>query len=629
MFYIKRLLVTILCFIVCQNLYAQNMAQLVAQLNQAKTDTAKATCLERIANYYGNKNNTEKALLYNKYALYYANKSKSIALIARVNVSLSDISESQGKYAEALSFGYNAMRGYEQIHDTISIINSYIKVADILQTKNSIYKAEQLSKKANLLAKLIKNDDLYYISLSYLAGIYADNNDYEKAITTYEQVINCYYNQHNEDKLRQAYNNIAVVYYRMGNYFKNKEYLLKAYNIAIKSNKEYGANNLINLAIVETKLKNYSPALIYLNRAEVLCTKQKDMEGLLYVYGALDEVYKAQGNYTKAHEVLTSYITLFSELNDKQTNEAFNDIKTKHEVETKERELKAKQQQKETAFKIEKAKQAEQLKFQRWITALAIFGIVLLVGVVLLVIRNLNRNKKASAIIAQQKKEIEHKHQETTDSINYAKRIQDGLLASEQSLKSNFNDFFMLFKPKDIVSGDFYWATEYQGNFYFTVSDSTGHGVPGAFMSLLNISLLSEAIKERHITEPHLIFNEVRMRLGEIITAEGNKDGFDGVLMKLLGNKLEYVAANNELVLIRNGELLKMPNNRMPVGKSDKVESFITHAIELQKGDCVYLFTDGYPDQFGGSKGKKFMSKKLKEILVSNSNFQCSSKSKF
>lgn len=625
----KRILTIIVLVTIYHNVYSQNIKQLAKQLNQAHSDTAKVSCLRNISIYYANKNSIDSALLYTKYGLHYANRSKNKTVIAKVNLFLSDIYYQKNDYAKALSFGYNAMRSYEQIHDSIGIIKSYIKVASLLQSKNSLYKAEQLLNKALVISKLIKNDDLIYNILSDLAGLYSDKKENEKAINTYEQVINYYYNQQNEPALRQSYNNLAVVYYRLGNYSKNKEYLLKAYNIAIKSNNKLSsASNLINLGIVETKLKNYTEALDYLKQAQIQATEQNEKEGLMYVYGAFDEVYKARGNYKKAHEALNSYITLYSELNDQQTNEAFNNIKTKYEVENKELELKAKQQQKEIEYKIEKAKQVEQLKFQRWIIGLSIFGIALLIGVVFLVIRNLKRNKKASAIITLQKAEIEHKHQETTDSINYAKRIQDGLLATEQTLQKNFENYFMLFKPKDIVSGDFYWGTEYQGVFYFSVCDSTGHGVPGAFMSLLNISLLSEAIKERHITEPHLIFNEVRMRLSEIIVAEGNKDGFDGVLIKKQGHRLEYVAANNELILIRNGEILKMPSDRMPVGKSDKANSFTAHVIELQKDDCVYLYTDGYPDQFGGSKGKKFMSKKLKELLLANAHLPMSEQKK-
>ena len=239
-------------------------------------------------------------------------------------------------------------------------------------------------------------------------------------------------------------------------------------------------------------------------------------------------------------------------------------------------------------------------------------------------------------IIEQQNKEtlkqkeiITQKNNAVLDSINYAKRIQEGLLASKQTLNNNLNDYFVTFKPKDIVSGDFYWSAEYSNQFYLAICDSTGHGVPGAFMSLLNIALLSEAIKEKQIQEPHLIFNEVRRRLIEIISADGYKDGFDGVLIRIqktpLGIKLDYVAANNEPVLIRNNQFVKLQNDRIPVGKSDDLKPFNLFSIDIKSGDTLYLYTDGYADQFGGEKQKKFKRKNLNDLLLRNSHLEMDS----
>jgi serine phosphatase RsbU (regulator of sigma subunit) len=201
----------------------------------------------------------------------------------------------------------------------------------------------------------------------------------------------------------------------------------------------------------------------------------------------------------------------------------------------------------------------------------------------------------------------------------YAKRIQTTILAHKEFIDDHISKNFIFFKPKDIVSGDFYWATKRNNLFYLAVCDSTGHGVPGAFMSLLSISFLNEAIGEKNITKPNEVFNYVRQKLIENISKEGQKDGFDGVLLCMNQDTKEitYAAANNRPVIVSaENKLMELASDRMPVGYGERKEDFTLHSIQLQKNDTLYLFTDGYADQFGGPKGKKLMYKKLHEFLI-------------
>jgi serine phosphatase RsbU (regulator of sigma subunit) len=233
------------------------------------------------------------------------------------------------------------------------------------------------------------------------------------------------------------------------------------------------------------------------------------------------------------------------------------------------------------------------------------------------------RNQKSLIEIKEketqtQKQVIEEKQKEILDSINYAKRIQYTLLAHDQFLHDNIPDHFVYFNPKDIVSGDFYWATKVDSRFYLATCDSTGHGIPGAFMSLLNIGFLSEAINEKDITSPDKVFDYVRMKLTGTISRDGQKDGFDGILVCFdqATKQITYSAANNAPVLIQNSSFIELPADRMPVGLGERKENFSLFTIEAKPGDVLYLYTDGYADQFGGPKGKKFKYKQLNELLV-------------
>ncbi|MEI8137976.1 MAG: SpoIIE family protein phosphatase, partial [Bacteroidota bacterium] len=228
--------------------------------------------------------------------------------------------------------------------------------------------------------------------------------------------------------------------------------------------------------------------------------------------------------------------------------------------------------------------------------------------------------KERTSEVVNQKHIIEEKQKEIIDSINYAKRIQYTLLAHDEFLKDNLQEHFVYFNPKDIVSGDFYWATKKQNKFYLAVCDSTGHGVPGAFMSLLSIGFLSEAINEKSILEPNKVLDYVRQKLIDNISKEGQKDGFDGILICIDNKKniITYAAANNTPVLVSEDNIYKLTADKMPVGIGEREQDFQLHTIDVKKGDLLYLYTDGFADQFGGSKGKKFKYKTLNELLFSN-----------
>ena len=228
--------------------------------------------------------------------------------------------------------------------------------------------------------------------------------------------------------------------------------------------------------------------------------------------------------------------------------------------------------------------------------------------------------------LKHEKEIVEEKHKEITDSINYAERIQRSFLATKEILDANLKDYFVFFKPKEAVSGDFYWASELNdGNFAWSVADSTGHGVPGAIMSLLNISSLEKSIETE--TSPEKILYKTREiiinRLKKDGSQDGGKDGMDCNLLVIDKERttLTLASANNPVVIVRNGELIEFKGDKIPVGKHDRdAESFTLQTLHLQKGDVIYALTDGFPDQFGGEKGKKYMIKNLKNKFLEIAN---------
>jgi serine phosphatase RsbU (regulator of sigma subunit) len=235
--------------------------------------------------------------------------------------------------------------------------------------------------------------------------------------------------------------------------------------------------------------------------------------------------------------------------------------------------------------------------------------------------------------LAKSKEIIEDKHEEVllqkkeiTDSINYARSIQRAFMPTEEQFNSYFKDSFVYFKPKDIVSGDFYWAYQKDNLLFYATADCTGHGVPGGFMTMLGLSFLDEIIESKGTKNPAEALNLIRDKIVNTLKQSGNigenKDGMDITICCIdkSKNELTYSSANNSLYLIRNNEVTIHKGDKQPCGFYHENKPFTSHAISLMPNDCVYTFTDGFADQFGGPKGKKFRYKQFEEILLNNVN---------
>ncbi|MDP3558398.1 MAG: two-component regulator propeller domain-containing protein [Bacteroidota bacterium] len=242
----------------------------------------------------------------------------------------------------------------------------------------------------------------------------------------------------------------------------------------------------------------------------------------------------------------------------------------------------------------------------------------------LVIIEKTDEIRKEKDIIEELFKDLEHRNKDIRDSINYAERIQRSLLASKQLLSSNLKEYFVFFQPKDVVSGDFYWATKLKNdNFVLVTADSTGHGVPGAIMSILNIACLKEAVS-KGITSADLILNETRDLVIENLkndgTKEGGKDGMDCSLLSFdfKNGKMYCALANNPIWIIRNNAMIEIKYDNMPIGRGEKDnEPFTLNSIDIYKDDVIYAVTDGFQDQFGGPRGRKFLSRQLKDLVLS------------
>ena len=418
-------------------------------------------------------------------------------------------------------------------------------------------------------------------SENHIGETYMDLGDFAEANKWFTKCLN---NRNSTVQfLGWANYNIGIIFFREKKFQKAIEAFYKSlhlsdsvkYDLLLVSSHLYIAKALTATGTTSNQVD------LHLNIALDTSLKSGILEERNKIYLAFSELEEKRGNIEKAFKWFKKHSNAHHELFNELNNKKINDIQVQ--------------------FKLEAMmKEAEYERIKQ------------------------NKLQELIGKINIQKEDIFRKNIALTDSINYASRIQQAALTSHSYIKKNSPvDFFIYYNPKDIVSGDFYWASKKDDKFYFSVCDSTGHGVPGAYMSLLNISYLHEAIKEKNIAEPNLILDYVRSRIIEKLSPNDQKDGMDGVLLCIdtSTNKITYAASYNAPLIIRNNEIIILEADKMPVGMGIKTEPFKCYNLEYLKGDMVYLFTDGFADQFGGVNGKKLMKKHLHSLMAETARF--------
>ncbi|MEO8762558.1 MAG: tetratricopeptide repeat protein [Bacteroidia bacterium] len=602
--YIKSMLAFFIFFMGVRVLYSQ-------QHNFALNDTNKVDTLISQSRKSAFKSNYKEAFILAYEAKTLAEKLNFKKGIAKTYTTIGIIHNIQGNYPEALKNYFASLKLFEEIGSKKGISYSYNNIGMVYDEQANYPEALKNHLASLRIKKEIGDKGSIPSSYNNIANIYAKQGNYSEALKNYFTALKKYEEMGNKEGIAASYNNIGNVCADESNYqeaLKNHFASLKIYEDM--NDKEGCIQPFLNIGANYRDLKNYKEAEEYCKKALNLAKEIGDLESIKNASQTLSDVYAATDRQGLALQSYKAYIAARDSLNNEENTKKTVQLSMQYEFDKKEAATKLEQQAKDKIQTAEAQKQR---------IALLLGSCVLLLVVVFAFIM-FNRFK----VTHKQKIIIEEKNKEITDSINYAERIQRSFLATKELLDENLKEYFVFFQPKDIVSGDFYWAGKLNNNnFALATADSTGHGVPGAIMSILNISSLEKAV-EQGLTQPAEILNHTRLNIIERLkkdgSTEGGKDGMDCSLVcfDFANSKLTYSAANNPIWIVREKILLEFAPDKMPVGKHDKDNlSFTQHSIDLQKGDVIYTLTDGMPDQFGGAKGKKFMYKQLKALLIS------------
>lgn len=548
--------------------------------------------------------------------------------------NLAAIDVIHGNLSRALQNQLKALEMQEEVMDKGGIVKTYNGIADIYGNLRNYEKAIEYGFKALQKAEEFKLTEEKGAIYLFLGMNYSRGNNYPKAVYYYRKAILANTEIGNANGVIYSYNNLGGIFLQQKQQDSAEVYYSLAKDLLQYSNdKEAIATTCVNYGTLLFAKKQYSEAEKYLRQGLNLLHEMGQLKGLPETYATLAEIAAAKKDFKNAYELFR----LSAGYNDSTLNsdvqKKIADLQMLFEKEKNDKKIQLLNKDKEVQTRIS----ASERKQKNIILISGVIIVILLCVFIAFVVNRFNLTRKQKTIIelkeketARQKEVIEEKQKEIIDSINYAKRIQHSLLAGDDILNRNLPEYFVLFNPKDIVSGDFYWAAELNnGHFALITADSTGHGVPGAIMCMLNIACLNEAIS-KNITSPHQILYETRKSIVEHLSndgsTEGGKDGMDCSLLcfDFQNKRLFFSGANNPAWIIRQSnrpavELIELKPDKMPVGKHDRdSEPFTLQTIELKENDLIYTFTDGFADQFGGPKGKKFKYKQLQEILLSN-----------
>ncbi len=563
----------------------------IAAKTAPANELTQGDVLIQFGNSYHMEHKMDSALSYFNSGLIHFTRMGNERGIGKAYQSFALVKRSMNDYKGSIEDSRKALEIYEKAKWNLGIVNVSNNISNMYSSLHDYKEALAYSRKALRLSKAL-NDSVKYFEMMMQLGVrYNDINMPDSAI---------------------SYLSGANAYFERNNFY--------AFLMVLNSNmaNAYWAKN-----------KNTRQTKTYLYKSMHYADLSGARDNLVHLYRDLSVCYILEGRKDSAELYLYKTLAMVDTLNNQKALQQTRDLQTRYETEKK--ELQIQNQSLELEAKEEQNRQKTQVI---WLGALALLGSGFFGAIAFI---NFRKAKKANLIIEHQKMQVELKNEEVThqkelveekqkeiiDSINYAKRIQQAVLTGEEVWRKVSKEHFILFKPKDIVSGDFYWAYNTpNGRSVFALADCTGHGVPGGFMSMLGNSFLNEIVVENKIFKADEILNRLRSKIIAALEQKGmteQKDGMDIALCvwNKLDNTLEFAGANNPLWILRGEELIEYKADKMPIGTYlETPVPFSSKLIHLQKNDTIYLSTDGYADQFGGDKGKKLKYKLLLEFLA-------------
>lgn len=626
-FYCK---VFIFCLLVPPTLYAQTTGKvdsLLQALSVSQPDTQRVLILNALCWHFRN-SDFAKANEYGKESLALALTLGYYKGATDANSFIGVVYRNMGEYGSSLNYFYDALRIAEKAKLQQQIAYSYNNIGDILKTQKQYPEAEKYIQKAIDLFDRIKDERGLGYGYIRLGEVFQSRKEYDRALNAYSKSLEIREKIGDKGTIESALLRIGQVYGQKGEYTRGLAYLNRALEISRELKDKRGiANTLADISGIYLQKKDYKKSIDLGRKSLQLADSIGAREILKKSSKLLSDAYLKSKDNAKALEYLNIYIAVNDSLLNEENNKKLFALHKNYELDKKQVEIDFLNRN------------------QRMQTILIIALVVVLILVALFtfsLIRSNRLKKNINEILKKQKEEIEttneqlhkqkqlieKKNEDITSSITYAQRIQQAFLPPREEIARYLPDFFIYYQPRDIVSGDFYWFAHKPGEngnskLILAAVDCTGHGVPGAFMSMIGDSLLNQVIHDKEIHAPDLILNELHTGIQKTLNQyqTKNQDGMDMALctIDLQHRKMEFAGAGNPLYICQNGELTQIKGSIHSLGGLQKEikREFEKQVIDIQEPTVFYIFSDGYQDQIGGPENKKFYVKRFRDLLHS------------
>ena len=618
-------------------------------LKTEKVNSQKVKCLNELAVEYEDSFSFYKAIAVADSAIRISDimlnenkdeNAKPLILKAKAKSyqTLGGIYYDKGAYPEALMNYFSGLKIYESLKNKTGVALSYNSIGNVYDAQTNFDEALK-NYQLSLAISDSAGDKLSVARCNNNIGnIYAEQGKLDDALKHYSISLKMKQELNDKSGIAFCYNNIGNIYVLKQNY----DEAIKNYTACLKLREELNhkpgiAATYGNIGELYLRQKKYKEAEHYLQKGKMIAKEIGYNEELQAVYYRLTFLDSAKGDFKGALENQKLYTLYRDSLNNEESRKKTIQTQMTHDFEKKEAVANA--EHKKELENQEKLSEEKSRK-QKLIIAFVVLGLILVIVFAGFVLRSLRLTRKQKNIIEEQKNTveqkkkvvesqkllIEEKQKEIIDSITYAKRLQQAILPSDEEIKKHFPQSFILYKPKDIVAGDFYWLyySPAEDTVFLAAADSTGHGVPGAMVSVVCSNALNRATNEFHLTSTGLILDKTRELVLETFEKSGEeiKDGMDISLIAFnkKSKTITWSGANNPLWMLNDNTLTEIKPNKQSIGKTEHPQPFTSHQIIYEKNTCIYLFTDGYADQFGGPNGKKYKHKLLQEKLIASGN---------
>jgi serine phosphatase RsbU (regulator of sigma subunit) len=596
-----------------------NLERALLLMNAMGDKAGVAICFQYKGKCNAAQGKYDEALDFYFKALKIAEKINDQTLMCKLYIGIGSTYTIHGNYVEAIKYILKVLKIQEKSSEQSELGLAYSYMGTITYLQQKVDEALIYYKKSEAISATRNDNAILGSAQNNIGNCYVTKEQYTEALAYFFKALSSYSAIDDHRGVAACYRYISSVYTTQKKTDQALMYALKAVQIA----KFYGFKAELtdiydNAGKLYEQKKDYTNALIYYDQMLLLANELNYKRAISNAYQNYASLYTKQKQFEKALQYTELYNAAKDSLLNKENFRQISELNTRYETDKKEKAILLLTKDQQLNAKI--------IKQQQYVRWGLIGGLGLLSISIFSIYRRYRFKQKANVLLEKQKQEIQQKNILITDSIDYAKTIQEAVLPTTQEIKNTIPQSFILYKPKAIVSGDFYWLNTINDRLVCAVADCTGHGVPGAFMSLLGYNMLEDVVKTLSLPTPGSMLDSLNQQVRTRFSGDDEdqivKHGMDISLISIdkKNNSLEFAGAHNPIYIVRDLQLIELKADTVGIGANIKQDRlFRNQTFELKKDDMIYLFTDGFPDQIGGPHRKKFYYSPFKKLLVANS----------